>query len=387
MNIELIDQALKSKSNRLKFPAELEEAFKKHSIEKLNSLVKGYGFYFLFLIWFLLAFAPFFNDMSSIGSYKSLVTTVTVSFILIIAAANLEISRPHIFKVLVVVLTVAILSVFVWTTTMPIELGKRMISVSALIAIIALFVIFRYNIWYAVLTFILSIGLFFLYCIYTSYPITWVYFRFNFFIPFIAGLLLGYFNEREERQSYLKNLKLNCLYEKVELLSKVDELTQIYNRRFFNEALKAEWSRAQRSGKSITIALADIDFFKQYNDHYGHIVGDSALKKVALVLKNSLKRPSDIVCRYGGEEFVFILFDTQHNDTKIILERIQKNIQEANIAHEASEFGRISISLGVFCAIPDQDDSYEKALLLADDALYLAKAEGRNRYIFSKANS
>jgi two-component system chemotaxis family response regulator WspR len=166
----------------------------------------------------------------------------------------------------------------------------------------------------------------------------------------------------------------------LERLTALDGLTGIANRRRFDQELKSSWSRATRQSTSLSLIMIDIDFFKLYNDHYGHQQGDECLKQVALVLAMSATRQTDIVARYGGEEFSVILPETGLKGALEIAESMRKNIEELNMEHRASLISdHITISLGVATAIPEQETNPESLLGAADQALYMAKKEGRNQ--------
>ena len=163
-------------------------------------------------------------------------------------------------------------------------------------------------------------------------------------------------------------------------LSLMDGLTGISNRRRFDEALAKEWRRVARSRSPLSIIMIDIDFFKNFNDHYGHGAGDDCLKKVARALTGAPKRPGDLVARYGGEEFVALLPETSLSAATAIAERMRQAILDLNISHAYSDAGdRVSISLGVASSTPGPDDEAERLVQAADKHLYLAKQTGRNR--------
>lgn len=163
-------------------------------------------------------------------------------------------------------------------------------------------------------------------------------------------------------------------------LSLMDGLTGIANRRRFDEALEKEWRRAARSRSSVAIIMIDIDFFKNFNDHYGHGAGDDCLKKVARALTGAPKRPGDLVARYGGEEFVALLPETSMPAALGIAERMRQAILDLAIPHAYSDAAeRVSISLGVAAATPGPDDDAENLVKIADKFLYQAKQTGRNK--------
>ena len=174
------------------------------------------------------------------------------------------------------------------------------------------------------------------------------------------------------------NLKIKT--DLLESQAMLDGLTNIPNRRRFDETLESEWKRAQRSGMPLSLIMADIDFFKHYNDNYGHGVGDECLKKVAAALANSIDRPSDLVARYGGEEFMMILPGTDAAGARAIAERIRGNVESMRILHEHSDASNnVTVSVGVACVTPNTGMKQSELLKLADEMLYQAKESGRNR--------
>lgn len=165
-----------------------------------------------------------------------------------------------------------------------------------------------------------------------------------------------------------------------------DGLTGISNRRSFDEALAREWRRMQRECGELSIIFIDIDFFKHYNDTYGHQEGDSCLKAVAAAIDRSVHRPGDLAARYGGEEFVVLLPATGINAAVDLAEKIRMTVEELAIPHTASGAAtHITISLGVASIVPDQWGQPEMLLNFADQGLYTAKASGRNRVEIAKA--
>lgn len=162
-------------------------------------------------------------------------------------------------------------------------------------------------------------------------------------------------------------------------MSENDMLTNIYNRRKFNTYFSREWDAALREKRVVSLLMIDIDYFKNYNDHYGHLAGDDALIAVAATLKNKLTRPRDFVARYGGEEFVCLLPETSMDAAIYLAEKLRLEIQKLNYVHEYSvAAGHITISVGVASAIPTAGQAKEDLIDQADKALYRAKEAGRN---------
>lgn len=162
----------------------------------------------------------------------------------------------------------------------------------------------------------------------------------------------------------------------------LDGLTAIPNRRHFEETLAAEWKRCARTGNPISAVLSDVDFFKQFNDIYGHQAGDACLIAVANALNESLFRVEDLAARYGGEEFVVVLPGTDLEGAVAVAERMRQAIRELNIPHEHGVTGLISCSFGVASMTPTTDNTPKELIQEADCGLYAAKRGGRNRVCF-----
>ena len=173
--------------------------------------------------------------------------------------------------------------------------------------------------------------------------------------------------------------RLNRAYETIRQQSVTDDLTDIPNRRSFSEIISREFNRCRRDKAPFSVIMCDIDKFKDYNDNYGHAVGDECLKKVAQRIAKTLNRPGDFCARYGGEEFVVILPDTTHKGALHVAEKIRMNVQELRIDHKKStNLGIVTISLGVAVADENTLISQEELIRRSDTALYTAKAKGRN---------
>jgi diguanylate cyclase (GGDEF)-like protein len=198
-------------------------------------------------------------------------------------------------------------------------------------------------------------------------------------------LIISYyvFKSIQDDQTKLEiaSKKLKKANRKLENASYTDELTSLHNRRYFNFVYDRELKRAKRTKSYITFMMLDIDFFKQYNDTYGHIEGDYALKSVAKVLKDVLKRPSDFVFRLGGEEFGVILTLTEASNSARLAREICDAIRAREIKHEASSVHEyLTISIGVVCCVADESLKEEILISRADEMLYKAKDGGRNGY-------
>jgi diguanylate cyclase (GGDEF)-like protein len=164
-------------------------------------------------------------------------------------------------------------------------------------------------------------------------------------------------------------------------LSMTDGLTQIANRRYFDEFFSAEWRRACREEGSIGLIMMDIDHFKAFNDHYGHLAGDECLTLVSQQLKAVVQRPRDFVARYGGEEFVVLLPSVQAEGVVVVAERLKQALENLKITHSYSSSSQyVSMSMGLAWCEPEGDFQPEQLLAAADEALYSAKDAGRNGF-------
>jgi len=183
----------------------------------------------------------------------------------------------------------------------------------------------------------------------------------------MRGRLLDVSNELESANAELKKLV------------NIDGLTGLANRRYMDKYLKVEISRSIRSGNPLSVILCDVDFFKKYNDNYGHLKGDDCLKEVATALATACKRTPDLMARYGGEEFAAILPDTSQENAGMVAEGMRLAVQTLNIEHSESPVGQVTVSIGVFGCIPERKDEADSMLQKADEALYVAKETGRNQ--------
>ena len=176
------------------------------------------------------------------------------------------------------------------------------------------------------------------------------------------------------------NADLQAHKEILSRMSYVDGLTSIANRRHFNECIEAEWGRGQRSRHPLALMILDLDYFKQFNDHYGHGAGDDCLIKVAQTMARSVKRPADLVARYGGEEFAVLLPETELSGAMEVASTVKAGIADLAIQHDYSAVASIvTVSIGVAVMVPVSCSTYQDLIDAADDRLYAAKRAGRNQ--------
>ena len=187
---------------------------------------------------------------------------------------------------------------------------------------------------------------------------------------------------RALRESEQKLAQANI---KLQQLANIDGLTGLSNRRRFDDVLKTEWQRAQRTGQTLSLLMCDIDFFKLYNDSHGHLAGDECLKKVAVVLGASLHRPGDLAARYGGEEFALVLPDTEPEGAMAMAEFCRQQVEALALPNQPDR--NVTLSIGVASMVPVAAAAPLILIDSADRALYQAKNSGRNRVVQVAINS
>jgi diguanylate cyclase (GGDEF)-like protein len=189
------------------------------------------------------------------------------------------------------------------------------------------------------------------------------------------------------RRQLATSAQLLSANKQLEVLASQDGLTEIANRRHFDVYLATELARARRTKQTVALALCDVDFFKPYNDHYGHQAGDMCLQRVAAALQSACRRPADLVARYGGEEFALVLPETELNGAVQVAETARKGVEQLKVTHEHSAAAsHVSISAGVAAQLPGMTFTAEQLIRAADEALYQAKHLGRNRVVALQTN-
>lgn len=187
-------------------------------------------------------------------------------------------------------------------------------------------------------------------------------------------------NPRVVRSRVKTHLLLKFQSDLLRDMAFLDGLTGAFNRRYFDERLAMEWARSQRNGTPLSLIMLDVDFFKNYNDHYGHQAGDDALRLVVGSLKPQLQRPGDMLARYGGEEFVCLLPDTDFDQAMLVAQRLEERVRDQGLPHERSDASPVlTVSLGVATKPGFYPGESIDLLRVADAQLYLAKHQGKGR--------
>ncbi len=185
-------------------------------------------------------------------------------------------------------------------------------------------------------------------------------------------------NDRIEQQNY----ELELINHELQRLSLRDPLTELWNRRKYDESIVLEWNRCLRQQRPISLLFIDVDYFKNYNDRYGHVAGDATLIKIGDTLRTALSRPTDMVVRYGGEEFIVLLAETNKSEALLNAHRLLEKIEALAIPHEGSLVKNcVTVSIGIATLMPDRHSHHEDLVKMADKALYQAKKNGRNQVV------
>jgi diguanylate cyclase (GGDEF)-like protein len=210
------------------------------------------------------------------------------------------------------------------------------------------------------------------------------YYIFAIIVLFMRNILLKQDAKRTMAEEQLKknHEQIKDLNNQLEILSRTDSLTGLFNRRYFDEIISQEWNRGSRSNQTLSCLILDIDYFKDYNDFYGHQAGDKCLKDVAMVLKDTFRRAGDFVARYGGEEFIIIMSDTNTEEAMTAFALFQKELEKLSTPHKTSATNDyVTVSAGLISLVPSNDESTEDLVRMADCALYVAKDSGRNQCV------
>jgi diguanylate cyclase (GGDEF)-like protein len=219
-------------------------------------------------------------------------------------------------------------------------------------------------------------------------PINVLAFSYYFVLFGVVITVLAWISERQERFAFLQELlvsyqsqELTRLNQQLDKIAHEDALTHIANRRSFNNAAEREWDIALREQRSLSLLLLDVDFFKRYNDTYGHESGDKCLQSIAHAIRDAMMRPADLAARYGGEEFVVLMPDTDVQGAIMVAERILRAVDECQIPHASSTVApHVTVSIGITTLTPTSGQPSQDAIRQADEALYQVKDNGRHHY-------
>lgn len=212
-------------------------------------------------------------------------------------------------------------------------------------------------------------------------PIFYVRYLLSTATVFVLSSYMEKTSEEEHEALIRSNTELEKTHKSLQELTIRDSLTGLFNRRYLNDILPLAINQSRRYSAEVSVLMIDVDYFKKYNDHYGHPQGDEILCKVAATLEASIRRETDYVCRYGGEEFTIIMNKSSHSAVDRCAESIVASLKELNISHIHGIDKRLTVSIGIATSDQNQKDTQESLIQRADSALYEAKKLGRNRFI------
>lgn len=375
---------------RLFFPASLEQDFIAYNANRMRSNLQNHwkelaGIYLGFSFMLLLIF-----PINELGYFPWIMALLFLGLMIRTYDSHLPQFDPYTETFTCIGGGLAMAAVLIGVSSVSDETVQAFSMIGSALITIGLFTFLKLRLKTALLAACLAAIFFLLFSWIFSLPFDPLYLLGYFLAPCTFGASIAYLNEYQERTVFLQEKLLmfernhiQTLYENLQELSVTDYLTGLKNRRFLNEMLEHEWSRCSRTQETLAIIFLDIDYFKQFNDHYGHEAGDIALQAVAKVLKSCAARKEDIVSRYGGEEFVLVIPNSNREKTTELLKKIQNTLAQAHIEHNKSQVSNIiTVSMGIYNCIPPASENYSTALKKADEALYEAKENGRNQWCF-----
>lgn len=366
----------------LRFPARLEKYYNAHS---LTISIKTYRFNGLFSISVLIVIAlgifPSIPPASILPTMKVYATALAVMVGVRILSLFSILSKR--FNWYVTISSIVIISIAVYANNaIPMGAGSTLsyIGMTYILFFIYCFVGLRLQL--ALLANLIGGGLGVLFTYVMGSQMDWAIMPATFATASFLAMFLAYGLGRQERINFLQSYLLKLSLEKSEKLSREDALTGLSNRRYLNEMLTIEWNRMLRQQNPLTILMIDIDYFKRYNDTLGHLAGDTCLYQIAQLIKEQANRSGELAARYGGEEFVLLFPAMDEDSAKEQVERLIARINTAAIPHPNSDLKIVTVSIGISVCVPQPNMTVDEQLRKADDALYRAKANGRNRYEF-----
>lgn len=312
----------------------------------------------------------------------------------VVLCVHVEALAHHLGRVLGLTATAGLLALHVATLIAPVDTPLQTIAQFGVILVaIAVFTISNLTFRPAVLCVVIATAVFMPLAYFANGSFQWDIFGVYTLGSGLVGATIGFSQEVRERAVYLQGRllflekkALDAMTDTLEHLSRTDALTGLANRRHFDEFLAREWANCVREGSEINLLFIDVDFFKPYNDHYGHRAGDDCLAAVGRALGEQALRGADFIARYGGEEFVAMFPQNDRAGLVAMAERIGRAIDELALPHAASTVAsHVTVSIGIASMVPAREDAPSRLIEMADEALYRAKAGGRHRYEVSWA--
>ncbi|PTQ87549.1 GGDEF domain-containing protein [Agitococcus lubricus] len=391
--LTFIENCLKHRNPVFHFPfAALEERFVAKRIQDSLAFIAA-GHYFLLIMFVLIIInvIAYYPDTAAANDFfivKYVYSPLTVAISCILYGSRLRWVQAHFYHVM------APLCVFILYVITALALAhtgdySEFVVYHLMVAIILMAFGLRFSTLYFVGILCASGLLAYLYIESHHLPFNYIKFS-NYYILYSAVVvILAAITEWHERLAFLQSIlldhqthELTRLNQQLDLMAHQDALTGIANRRYFDDIAYKEWERALRDQQPLTVLLLDVDFFKRFNDYYGHSAGDDCLKMIAQTLSHSTLRASDMVARYGGEEFILLLPNTKASGGVSVAERIIQAVDALKMVHSQSDIApHVTVSIGITNIMPSSHLSVTDMIQQADLALYAAKERGRHQYV------
>ncbi|MFO1390846.1 MAG: diguanylate cyclase [Agitococcus sp.] len=391
-NIAYITQILTHKKFTFFFPKELERQFIAKRAAESQAFINT-GRYLLITLFLIIVINAtfYFQDIVLANNYqiiKDIYIPISLAITFILFSPMIASVRRHFYYFMTPCAILILYNIIVLVLHFENDYGE-MVTYHLMMAIILMAFGLRFvlPLFIAILMTAGILGV--SYAHFVSLPINYVKFS-NYYILYgcvVAALTA--ISEWHERLAFLQSLlldhhseELNLLNKELERIAHEDALTGIANRRSFDDMARKEWDRALRDKQPLSLLLIDVDYFKRFNDFYGHSAGDICLQKIGQALQQSVMRSSDIVARYGGEEFIILLPNTKDAGGIEVATRIIDAVDALNIPHQQSDtHSHVSISVGVSTLVASPNLSIASLIHQADVALYKAKEMGRHQYV------
>lgn len=370
----------------LRFPTRLEQAYRKHA---LNISIKTYRFNGLFALGVFTIICLAVYPLIPPENISSTMQAYSCALVVMVGVRIFSFFRQldQWFNWYVTISGIVMITIAVYANNaIPMGAGSTLSYIGLTYILFFMYCLVGLRLQLAVLANIVGgvIGVFVTYGL--GSHIDWKIMPPTFATASFLAMFLAYGLGRQKRINFLQSYLLKLSLDQSEKLAREDALTGLANRRYLNEMLAIEWNRMLRQQKPLTIIMIDIDFFKHYNDSLGHLAGDQCLHQIAQLIGQEAKRSGELAARYGGEEFVLLFPDMDIDSAKRHVDRLLTRLNQAAIPHPNTDLKIVTVSAGISVCIPRSDMTVDVQLRQADEALYRAKANGRNRYeIFEKS--
>jgi diguanylate cyclase (GGDEF)-like protein len=393
-DIQEVQGLLHRPLGRLQFPALWEKKYRQHMQDKVTDII--------YQDWWVLVIVTFYIGISSrlqflhLSSPQYLNGNMTVlgyiymaevvAILLMLLIPRVRFLSNNYFIAIGLTAIIGLSAITIGTSAFPEPYFNQHSSYIVIFITSMIYCISCMRVIQALAVSIISHGISLAWIFYNQLWYDWGLMLQYIFLANIFCFMLGYWLERRDRTMFLQEnlltlekVRLDHYSQELMRISREDALTGLANRRYFNEMFQREWERARRAEHPLGLIFVDIDYFKAFNDTYGHLEGDRVLSEVGAALRSVLRRPGDLAARYGGEEFVILLPNTHLDGALEVAAQIRLTIERMNIPHSASNVSSsVTASVGVSAVVPGSDVRSSGLINQADEGVYAAKMAGRN---------